>query len=405
MDIDLIRNDFPVLHQTIRGKSLAYLDNAATTQKPQSMIEAMQSYYQYDNSNVHRGVHALSARATDKFEKVREQVRQFINAESQAEIIFTRGTTESINLIAQSFGRLQVQAGDEVLISMMEHHSNIVPWQVLCESVGAILRVIPITKKGDIDLVAYEAMLSEKTKLVAVVHVSNTLGTVNPVKKMLASAKEKNIATLVDAAQSAPHFSLDVQDLDCDFLVFSAHKLYGPTGVGVLYGKKVLLDAMPPYQTGGNMISVVSFEKTTYAELPAKFEGGTPNIAGVVGLGAALDYIENIGLANIEKYENELLSYATSQLGTVSGLKIIGNSDNKASVVSFVLDGIHPHDVGTILDMEGIAVRTGHHCTQPLMEFYQVPSTTRASFSFYNTMEEVDRLKQGLLKVKKVMGL
>ena len=403
INIEKIRQDFPILNQQIQGKPLVYVDNAATTHKPQCVIDAIKTYYEKDNSNVHRGVHALSARATEQFEKVRGQVKDFIKAKSEAEVIFTRGTTDAINLVAESFGNMKVQAGDEVVISAMEHHSNIIPWQVLCERVGAKLRVIPISKKGDIDLVAYDAMLNEKTKLVAVVHVSNTLGTINPVKKIIAKAKEKNISTLIDAAQSAPHFPIDVQELDCDFLVFSAHKIYGPTGLGVLYGKQDLLEKMPPYQTGGNMILQVTFEKTTYAELPAKFEAGTPNISAVIGFGAALNYLSEVGLDKISQYEDELLEYATMQLGTIPGLKIIGTSEHKASVVSFVIDGIHPHDVGTILDLEGVAVRTGHHCTQPLMDFYQVPATTRASFSFYNTKADIDRMVKALLKVKEVM--
>ncbi|UCH83027.1 MAG: cysteine desulfurase [Candidatus Latescibacterota bacterium] len=404
LDVERIRKDFPVLNQQIHGKPLVYLDNAATSQKPQAVIDALTHYYAFDNSNVHRGVHTLSMRATDAYENTREKVRQFINAQDQSELIFVRGTTEGINLVAQSFGQAYIHSGDEVLITAMEHHSNIVPWQILCEDRGATLNVAPMNEAGEIPLDSFEKLLTDRTKIFSVVHVSNALGTVNPVAKMIQMAHNRGIPVLIDGAQAAPHIEIDVQALDCEFYVFSSHKMYGPTGIGVVYGKHELLDAMPPYQGGGDMIASVTFEKTIYNTLPHKFEAGTPNVAGVVGLGAAIDYIGSIGLPEIGAHEHNLIEYAEEKLLAVDGVQLIGTARNKAGCVSFVLEDIHPHDVGTILDQEGIAVRTGHHCTQPVMDFFGIPATSRASFGMYNTKAEIDALIDAIHKVKEVFG-
>lgn len=392
LNSQLVRADFPVLHQQINGHPLVYLDNAATSQKPRQVIDAVSHYYLHDNANIHRGVHKLSQRATDEYEGARSKVRQFVNAASDKEIIFTRGATEAINIVAQSFVRPMIQAGDEILISHLEHHANIVPWQMLCEQTGAVLKVIPMTHSGELDLTDFDAMLTSKTKMLAVGHVSNALGTINPVKQMIAKAKAKQIPVLIDGAQAVPHMIVDVQALDCDFYVFSGHKMFAPTGIGVLYGREALLEAMPPYQGGGDMILSVSFAKTIYNELPYKFEAGTPHIAGVVGLGAAIDYMWQVGIDNIAQQEHLLLELATDKIQALSGVEIIGTAPEKAAVVSFMIDGVHPHDVGTVFDQLGIAIRTGHHCAQPVMEFYDIPATARASFAFYNTEEEVDAL-------------
>ena len=401
-DVTRIRRDFPILHQEIHGKPLVYLDNAATTQKPQTVIDALTRYYSFDNSNVHRGVHTLSMRATQAYEAARKKVASFINAADPAEIVFVRGTTEGVNLVACSYTRCCVREGDEVLISAMEHHSNIVPWQMLCEERGARLRVAPMNRSGELLLDEFEKLLTPKTRLVAVVYVSNSLGTVNPVGEIIALAHAREIPVLIDGAQAAPHLAVDVRALDCDFFVFSGHKMYGPTGIGVVYGKRALLEKMPPYQGGGDMIASVTFEKTIYNTLPYKFEAGTPNVAGVIGLGAAIDYIESIGLPGIAAHEHGLVTYAADRLSSIPGIRLIGTAKEKASVVSFVLEGVHPHDVGTILDREGIAIRTGHHCTQPVMDFFGVPATSRASFGLYNTREEIDALVSAIDKVKEV---
>ena len=404
LDVHKLRRDFPILKQKIQGKPLVYLDNAATTQKPQAVIDALVRYYETSNANVHRGVHHLSEQATLQFEDARVKVQHFLNARESREVIFVRGTTEAINLVVNSFGRKHVQAGDEVLITAMEHHSNIVPWQILCEEKQARLRVAPISDDGELLLEEFEKLLTERTRIVSIVHVSNTLGTINPVSQVIDMAHRRNIPVLLDGAQAAPHMGVDVRELDCDFYAFSGHKVYGPTGVGVLYGKAALLEAMPPYQGGGDMISSVSFEKTTYNTLPYKFEAGTPNIAGVIGLGAAIDYVNAVGMAGITAYERELLAYATAALASIPGVRLIGTAKERAGAVSFVLDGVHPHDVGTILDQEGIAIRTGHHCTQPLMDRFGVPATARAALAFYNTREEIDALVRGIDKVKEVFG-
>jgi cysteine desulfurase / selenocysteine lyase len=403
-DVEKIRNDFPVLFQKVHGKNLCYLDNAATTQKPQSVIDEVSKYYETINSNVHRGVHTLSEMATQAYEQSRYKVRDFINASSEKEIIFTRGTTEGINLVAQSFGRMNLNEGDEVIISAMEHHSNIVPWQIICEEKKAKLKVIPIDDNGELIFEEYERLLNGKTKIVSIVYVSNSLGTINPVKKIIDKAHSLGVPVLIDGAQAIQHLKVDIQELDCDFFVFSGHKIYGPTGIGVLYGKRNLLEAMPPYMGGGDMISKVTFEKTTYNQLPHKFEAGTPNIADTIGLGKALEYVTQIGIDKISAYEKELLDYATESLSQVEGLKIIGQAKEKSSVISFVFDNVHPHDVGTFLDFEGIAVRTGHHCTQPVMDRFNIPATTRASFALYNTKEELDVLVNGLKKVLEVFS-
>lgn len=401
-NIQKIREDFPILKTNVRNKPLVYLDNAATTQKPQQVLDILIRYYSSMNSNIHRGVHYLSGIATDAFETARIKVKNFINAKSEKEIIFTRGTTESINLVANSFGRSNLGEGDEIIISNMEHHSNIVPWQFLCNEKKAKLKIIPIYDNGEIIFEEFLKLISPKTKLISVVHVSNSLGTINPVKDIIDTAHKNNIPVLLDAAQSVNHLPVDVQELDCDFLAFSGHKLYGPTGIGVLYGKEKILESMPPFMGGGDMISKVTFEETTYNELPFKFEAGTSNIEGAVGLGAAIDYITSIGIKNIAAHEAVLLEYTTQKLKEISGLKIIGNSKFKSAVVSFIFDNIHPHDIGTLLDYEGIAVRTGHHCTQPLMQRFNIPATSRASFGLYNSVEEVDILVEALKKVTEV---
>jgi cysteine desulfurase/selenocysteine lyase len=395
-DVQAVRRDFPVLHQTIHGHPLAYLDNAASSQRPQSVIDAVRHYEEHDHANVHRGVHTLSQRATDAYEGAREKLRSFINAESTEEIVFVRGTTEAINLVAQSYGRSQLQAGDEILISTMEHHSNIVPWQLLAEQTGVRLKVIPINQRGELELDTVDELLGGRTRLLSIVHISNALGTINPVKTLIGKAHARGIPVLLDAAQAAPHTAIDVQALDCDFLALSGHKMYGPTGIGILYGKRALLDAMPPYQGGGEMILAVNFERSVYNSLPYKFEAGTPNISGAVGLGAATDYLNGLGLDRAARYENRLLEYATEKLESIPGLQIVGTARDKASVISFTVGGVHPHDLGTILDSVGVAVRTGHHCAMPVMDFFGLPATTRASFSFYNTVAEVDALTDAL---------
>ncbi|HRP91471.1 MAG TPA: cysteine desulfurase [Ignavibacteriaceae bacterium] len=403
-DVQKIRNDFPILKLKVHGKQLVYLDNAATTQKPQYVIDKTNNYYEMMNANIHRGVHALSQEATEAFESSRIIIKNFINALGKNEIIFTRGTTESINLVASSYGRKNINEGDEVIISTMEHHSNIVPWQMLCAEKNAKLKIIPINDEGEIIFEEYAKLINEKTKFVSIVYASNSLGTVNPVKKIIDLAHSYNIPVMLDAAQAVNHLKIDVQKLDCDFLAFSGHKLYGPTGIGILYGKVNHLEAMPPYQSGGDMISKVTFEETTYNELPYKFEAGTPDIAGAIGLGAAIEYVEKIGLENIAKHENYLLEYSTKAVLDLDGLRLIGTAKNKIGVLSFHFEKVHPHDVGTFLDFEGVAIRTGHHCTQPLMRRFGVPATSRASFGMYNTIEEVDILVNGLKKILEVFG-
>lgn len=399
-----IRADFPALQLTVHGKPLVYLDNAATTHKPQAVVDALTRYYTEENSNVHRGVHFLSQVATQAYDGGRTRVRRFLNAARDHEIVFTRGTTDGINLVAHSFGRKHLRAGDEVIISGMEHHSNIVPWQMVCDEKHASLKVIPITDAGELCLDEYERMLGDRTKLVSVVHVSNALGTVNPVREMIALAHRRGIPVLLDGAQSSPHMPVDVQDLDCDFYAFSGHKLFGPTGIGVLYGKAELLEAMPPYQGGGDMISAVTFEKTIYNTLPYKFEAGTPHIAGVIGLAAAIEYVERIGRAQIAAYEADLLAYGTELLSAIPGLRLIGTAKEKAGVLSFVVDGIHAHDLGTILDMEGVAVRAGHHCAMPVMKRFGLPATARASLAFYNTRSDIDALVKAIHKAIEVFA-
>jgi cysteine desulfurase/selenocysteine lyase len=403
-DVRKVREDFPILKQKVHGKPLVYLDNAASTQKPRAVIDAVRRYYETDNANIHRGVHALSERATRQYEEARVKVQHFLNAAAPREVIFVRGATEGINLVAHSFGRQHVHSGDEVLITTMEHHSNIVPWQILCEEKGAHLRVAPISDEGELLLDQFEKLLTPRTRIVSVVHVSNTLGTINPVRDLIEMAHRRSIPVLVDGAQAVPHMPVDVQELDCDFYVFSGHKIYGPTGIGALYGKAALLEAMPPYQGGGDMISSVSFAKTTYNTLPYKFEAGTPNIAGVIGLGAAIDYVSSIGMDCIAAYEQSLLVQATAALRRIPGVRLIGTARERSGAVSFVVDGIHPHDVGTILDQEGIAIRTGHHCTQPLMDRFGVPATARAALAFYNTPEEIDALVEGIYKAQEVFA-
>jgi cysteine desulfurase/selenocysteine lyase len=402
-NIQKIRQDFPILSEKVNGKPLVYMDSGSTAQKPTQVIDAVSNYYQKQNSNIHRGVHHLSQEITIAYEKARATVQNHLNAEVPQEIIFTSGTTDSINLVASSFGRKYINAGDEIIISEMEHHSNILPWQTLCEERGAVLKVIPINDKGELRLDEYKNLLCSKTKIVAVTHVSNTLGTINPIKEMIALAHEQNIPVLIDGAQAVTHMKVDVQDLDADFYCFSGHKLFGPTGVGILYGKEKWLNEMPPYKVGGGIIKTVTFEKTTYADLPLKFEAGTPHIAGGIGLAAAIDYINDIGLEEIGAYEHEILEYATLKLSAIEGLRIIGTATDKASVISFVIDELHPFDVGTILDKQGIAVRTGHHCTQPLMELFGIPGTIRASMVFHNTKEEIDILVNGIQKAIKML--
>ena len=403
LDIDTLRKDFPVLHQEVNGNPLVYFDNAATSQKPKAVIEAITAYYQKQNSNVHRGVHKLSQEATDAFEVTRNKLKGLLNAQHAHEVIFTSGTTAGINLVAQSYGQAFVSEGDEILISYMEHHSNIVPWQMLCERKNATLKVIPVTDSGELNMEAFHQLLSDKTKLVSVVHTSNSLGTINPVEEIIAAAHARDIPVLLDAAQALPHQAIDVQALDCDFLVFSGHKIFAPTGVGALYGKEKWLNAMPPFLGGGDMIDVVRFEKTTYAGLPHKFEAGTPDIAGVIGLGAAIDYLLSLGYEPIAKQEAHLLDYGTQRLNELGYVRIIGTAAHKASVISYLIEGVHPYDAGTILDHMGIAIRTGHHCTQPLMHHYNIPGTMRASFAFYNTIEEIDRMVHAIKQAKKML--
>jgi cysteine desulfurase / selenocysteine lyase len=404
LDVYAIRAHFPILNREVKGRPLVYLDNAATSQKPQAVIDALMNYYTGYNANIHRGIHTLAEEATAAYEATRDAVKEFIHASSREQIIFTRGTTESINLVAYTWGRQNINKGDEIIISSLEHHSNIVPWQILCEEKDAILKVIPLNDKGELVMDEYEKLLSDRTKLVSVAHVSNALGTINPVKQVIRLAHAKNAVVLIDGAQSTVHLDIDVQEMDCDFFAFSSHKLYGPTGVGVLYGKQHLLESMPVFQGGGEMIKEVSFKKTTYNDLPYKYEAGTPNIADTIALKAAFDFTKEIGKEKIRQHENELLRYATEQLKQVPGLKIIGEAREKISVISFVIDKIHPQDIGILLDNRGIAVRTGHHCTQPLMECFNIPGTVRASFAMYNTKEEVDELVQGLEKVIKLLA-
>lgn len=402
LDPHEVRKDFPILATSVRGRPLVYLDNAATTQKPQCVIDALVEYYSSMNANIHRGVHMLSQLATDRYEAVREKARVFINAESTAEIVFVRGATEGINLVAHCVAAARLKAGDEVVITALEHHSNIVPWQMACAATGAVLRVAPINDAGEVIWDDYAALLNERTRVVAMAHISNALGTVNPVARMTEAAHAVGALVLVDGAQSVPHVRVDVRALNCDFFVFSGHKVFGPTGIGVLYGRRELLDALPPYQGGGDMISYVTFERTSYNELPYKFEAGTPNIAGTIGLGAALDYVSATGLDRIAAWEKELLEYATARMTAIDGVRIIGTAAEKASVLSFMLKGVHPHDIGTIMDGEGIAIRTGHHCAQPVMDRFGIPATARASLAFYNTKEEIDCLAEGVRKVFEV---
>ena len=403
-DVRSIRKYFPILDRELNDKRLVYFDNAATSQKPQVVIDALVNYYSHYNANIHRGIHTLAEEATAAYESTRIAVRRFINAALPEEIIFTRGATEGLNLVAYTYGRQNINAGDEIIISGMEHHSNIVPWQILCEEKKAVLKVIPIKEDGELDLNAYKNLLSSKTKLVSVVHASNSLGTINPVKEIIDAAHRVGAAVMIDGAQSTVHLDIDVQDMDCDFFAFSGHKVYGPTGVGVLYGKKELLESMPPFMGGGEMIKEVTFEKTTYADLPYKFEAGTPNIADTVALKSALDFIEKVGKESIRNHEMDLLRYATEQMKAIPGLKLIGDAKEKVSVVSFVIKNIHPQDLGVLLDNQGIAVRTGHHCTQPVMDYFKIPGTVRASFAMYNTKEEIDKLVTGLHKAIKMLS-
>lgn len=405
IDVAQIRSDFPIL-STGAGPAppCVYLDSAATSQKPNAVIDAIGDYYRYDNANVHRGVHRLSQRATDAYEGARDRIRSFLGARQREEIVFTRGTTEAINLVTNTFGRSRVGPGDDVIVSAMEHHSNIVPWQMLCEAAGANLRVIPMDDRGVLDLLAYRELFSEKTRMVALVHVSNALGTINPIVEMIQIAHERGVPVLVDGAQAAPHMSVNVAELDCDFYAVSAHKMYGPTGIGVLYGKRQHLESMPPYQGGGDMIRYVTFERTEYNTLPYRLEAGTPNIAGAIGFGAAVEYLEKLGMNNVAAHEAGLLEYATNRVSELSGIRLIGTAPHKAGVVSFVMDAVHPHDIGTILDAEGVAIRTGHHCAQPVMDRLGVPATARASFGVYNTREDVDALIAGLIRVQEVFG-
>jgi len=403
-NVNKIRNDFPILKQQVNGCPLVYLDNGATSQKPQSVIDAIVNYYSTTNSNVHRGVHTMSQQATDGYEGARAKVRQFINASDDREIIFTRNTTEGINLVAHSYGRQNIGPGDDIIVSNMEHHSNIVPWQMLCEETGANLRVVPIDDAGELLMDEYEKMLSSRTKLVSITHVSNALGTILPAALIARMAHAHGAPVLFDGAQAVPHMPVDVQELDCDFYVFSGHKLFGPTGIGILYGKAEYLEAMPPFLGGGEMIKSVTFEKTIYNDLPYKFEGGTPDIAGAIGLGAAIDYVNDLGFDQITAHEDELLRYGTDALSTIEGLKIIGTAEHKAGILSFVMDLAHPHDIGTILDEQGIAIRTGHHCAQPVMQRFQIPATARASLAFYNTKEDIDALVKGIDRVIEVFS-
>lgn len=404
LDVERIRQDFPVLHQQIRGKRLAYLDNAATAQKPRVVIDAMSRYYEQSNANVHRGVHTLSERATQAYENARDKVRRFLNAADAREIVFVRGTTEGINLVAQSFARPRLNAGDEIIVTQLEHHSNIVPWQLVCQQTGAVLRVVPINDDGELVYDEFIKLFSERSRLLAVAHISNALGTINPIKQMIKAAHAHGVPVIVDGAQAVPHVNVDVQALECDFYTFSGHKLYGPTGIGVLYGKRSHLDEMVPYQGGGEMVRKVTFEETLYAEPPYKFEAGTPHIAGVIGLGEAIDYVNRLGLETIAQHENDLLDYATEAVAEVHGLRRIGTAREKAGILSFVLEGIHAHDIGTIMDHEGVAVRAGHLCAMPVMHRFGIAATARASFAMYNTRQEVDAFVAGLHKVNEVMG-
>ena len=404
LDVERIREDFPVLKQRVHGKPLVYLDSAATSQKPQVVIDTLMRYYTEENSNVHRGVHYLSERATEEYEGARSKIRRFLNASEDREIVFVRGTTEGINLVANSYGRQNVGEGDEIIISAMEHHSNIVPWQFLCQERGARLRVIPMNDAGELLMDEYERLLGPRTRLVSVVHLSNSLGTINPIERIVALAHDRGIPVMVDGAQSIPHMPIDVAKMDCDFFTFSGHKLYGPTGIGVLYGKAELLESMPPYQGGGDMIKSVTFEKTTYNSLPYKFEAGTPHIGGVIGLGAAIDYVTDLGMDRISTHEGELLEYATQRLSAIESLRLIGTARDKGGILSFALQDVHPHDTGTILDREGIAIRTGHHCTQPVMDRFGISATARASLALYNTKGEIDALVKGIDKVLEVFS-
>jgi len=404
IDVEAVRRDFPILARQVNGKPLCYLDNAASSQRPRSVIDAISDYYETSHANVHRGVHRLSQEATDLFEGARESLRRFVNARSTREIVFVRGTTEAVNLVAQSYARPRLQAGDEIVISWLEHHANIVPWQMVCEQTGARLRVIPITRSGEVDFDAFLGLLNERTRLLALAHVSNALGTVVPVERFIREARARGIPVLLDGAQAVPHMAVDMQALDCDFYCFSGHKMCGPTGIGVLYGREVLLEAMPPWQGGGDMILAVNFERTVYNALPWKFEAGTPHIAGAIGLAAAVDYLERLGLGHIAAAEQALLDYATDRLREIPGLEVIGTAPHKAAVVSFTVAGVHPHDLGTILDSEGVAIRTGHHCAMPVMDFFGVPATARASFAFYNTRAEVDRLVGALDVAREMLG-
>jgi cysteine desulfurase / selenocysteine lyase len=403
-NVEALRLDFPILHQQVHGQPLAYLDSAASAQRPSQVIDAISAYYRRDHANVHRGVYQLSQRATDAYEGAREKLRRFINARSVREIIFTRGTTEAINLVSQSWGRTNLGAGDEVVITHLEHHANIVPWQMLCEQTGATLKVIPMTPTGELDLEAAHSLIGPKSRLLAFGHISNALGTINPVAELVSLAKSHGALVLIDGAQGVPHMRVDVQALGCDFYAFSGHKMFAPTGIGVLWGREELLEAMPPWQGGGDMILAVTFEKTTYNELPWKFEAGTPNIAGAVGLGAAIDYLEGLDFGQVADWEGELLEYATAALTAIEGLRIYGTAPRKAAVISFTLDGIHPHDIGTIVDHAGVAIRTGHHCAMPVMDYFGIPATARASFAFYNTKAEADRLVAALLKAREVFA-
>ena len=403
-DVERVRADFPLLRQQVNGKPLVYLDNGATSQKPQCVIDELVRYYTTENANVHRGVHTLSQLATDDYEGARGKVRRFLNAADDREIIYTRGTTEGINLVAQTFGRQNVGPGDEIVVSNMEHHSNIVPWQMLCEEKGAVLRVVPIDDSGELLMDEYEAMVGPRTKLVSITHVSNALGTVVPVERIVGIAHAQGVPVLLDGAQAVPHMPVDVRSLDCEFYVFSGHKLFGPTGIGILYGKGEILEALPPFQGGGEMIKSVTFEKTIYNDLPYKFEAGTPHIAGAVGLGAAIDYVQALGFEGIEAHEAELLEYGARALSAIEGLRIVGTAHHKAGILSFTLENIHPHDIGTILDEQGIAVRTGHHCAQPVMQRFQIPATARASLAFYNTKQDIDALVHGLDRVIEVFS-
>jgi cysteine desulfurase/selenocysteine lyase len=403
-DVESIRRDFPILHQKVNDRPLVYLDSAASSQRPRAVIDAISAYYERDHANVHRGVHTLSQRATDAYEGARDVVRNFINARDTKEIIFVRGTTEAINLVAQSYARPKFGPGDEILISGLEHHANIVPWQLVCEQTGATLKVVALTQSGELDYESFERLIGPRTKLLALAHVSNALGTIVPVEKFIARAKQLGVPVLLDGAQAVPHGGVDVRSLACDFYCFSAHKMCGPTGIGILYGRKELLDAMPPWQGGGDMILSVSFEKTTYNQLPWKFEAGTPNISGAVGFAAAIRYLQSIGMDRIAQYEHQLLDYAHSRLQSVTGLRLVGTAAKKAAVVSFTLEGVHPHDIGTILDTEGVAIRTGHHCAMPVMEFFKIPATARASMAFYNTFDEIDRLVAALHRTRALLG-